>query len=121
MTEKKSTLDAINDALSVLGYPIHYGTAANIDKSQPWNYLVFSRDNISGNTNLSSYDTRYAVAVIHEDFVPEEDFRHVVAAMTSIPGMRFSGEAQFDYMAKPGTTNVVELMVVRFNKPEKRL
>lgn len=117
----KSTLDAINEALQeVFDYPIYYGTASNIDKTQPWNYIVFSRENISANANLTSYVHHYNVAIIHEDFIPEDMFYKTIDTILSIPGMKFEGEVIFDYMAKPGTTNVVELMVVRFYKAEKR-
>ena len=115
-----STLDKINDALESLGLPVYYGTASGIGKAQSWDYIVFGRENITGNANLTSKTHNYSVAVVHEDFVPEDVFDAVLDAMSTIPGMRWQGEAVFDYMAKPGTDDVVELMVVRFQKAEKR-
>lgn len=117
--ETKSILDAIKYALEPLGYPIYYGTAAGISKSQPWDYIVFGRENATGNNNNTSLTHHYTVAVIHEDYVPEDTIKDVLDAMLAIPGMRWAGEIVFDYMAKPGTTDVVELMVVRFDRPQK--
>ena len=115
-----STLDKINEAVQTIGLPVYYGTATGIGKGQPWNYIVFGRENATGNANLTSITHNYSVAIVHEDFVPEDILDAVLDAMSTIPGMRWQGEAIFDYMAKPGTTDIVELMVVRFQKAEKR-
>ena len=114
-----STLDKINECLQTLELPVYYGTAAGIGKAQSWNYVVFGRENATGNANLTSITHNYSVAIVHEDFVPEDVLGNVLKAMSTIPGMRWQGEAAFDYMAKPGTDDVVELMVVRFQKAEK--
>lgn len=114
-----STLDRINEALHSLDLPVYYGTATGLSKASAWNYIVFGRENATGNANLTSISHNYNVAVVHEDYVPEQTLYDVLEAMSAIPGMRWQGEIVFDYMAKPGTDDVVELMVVRFEKPEK--
>lgn len=114
----KSTLDLIREVLEPLDEHIAYGTITNLPSSERWDYTVFGRSEAEPSQNKTSITHYYTVAVVREDYVPEPYIHKVIAAMRSIPGMKWI-DAQFDYTTKTGTQLVVELMVLRFIKAEK--
>lgn len=115
-----ATLDLINAALSEVDELVYYGMATKLPNGAPWNYTVFSREPSSRSANKTGFTDVYAVAVVRENYVPEDVLPAVIEAMESIPGMRLSDSSvEYDYMAKPGTSDIAEMMVVRFSKARK--
>ena len=96
-----------------------YGTAAKIGRKDPWDYTVFGRENATMSANQTSLSTVYPVAVVRENYVPEGMEDQIVSAMRTIPGMKPTGEILFEYMVKPDSTDVVEMMVIRFSRSRK--
>lgn len=117
----KTTLDAINEALSGIDDNVIYGTARTLPKDAPWDYTVFGRRRTKLNTGLTSKGCEYDVAVVRENFVPEGMEEKVIGAMRAIPGMApVTGQSvQYYYDRKPGTNVTVEMMVVTFAKSSK--
>ena len=116
------TLDLIEEALKAIGDPVFYGVAAKLPKSSPWNYTVFSRSATSSGQNRTGYTDLFEVAVVRESYVPDGVLFDVVDAMEAIPGMRLSrsSSVEYRYDVKPGTSDAVEMMVVRFAKARRR-
>lgn len=99
--------------------PVKYGRI----KSPPadWNYIVFSRDRMKKTgTTGNDFSRYYKVVIVHEDFIPENQEKAVIAAMKQIKGLRLANEdIQYDYMAKSSTDMVVEMAVITFVEPLK--
>lgn len=117
---EKTTLDRISDALSSIEESgrVYYGTASKLPKGAPWNYTVFSRAPATASQNLTSISDAYEVAVVREDYVPEEHDKVVIDSMRSVPGMKLDAghDIEHVYQVKPGTRDTVEMMVIRFVK-----
>ena len=117
-----SVLDKINAALSEVDERVYYGMAPEnlLRNGAPWNYTVFSREPSSRNSSKTGFTDTYAVSVVREEYVPEDVLPAVIAAMESIPGMRLSdAPVEYDYARKPNTSDIAEMMVVRFTKARK--
>lgn len=113
-------LDDIETALKSVYPRVFYGTAAKIARNEPWNYIVFGREAADLSPNLTSLTTTYVVAYVHEDYTPEDAEERIISAMCAIPGVKPSGEgAIYEYQTKPGTTDVVEMLAIRFKCARK--
>ena len=105
-------LDEIEAALKTLGMPVFYGMQG-IGEAEEWNYIVFSRPKVSRSQSKHSKTKYFTVA---DDFDDE-----VEAAMREVAGVRLaSDDIEFDYVRKPNTGVVVELMAMRFYAAGKR-
>lgn len=113
------TLEKIEAALKEIDPRTYYGTAAKIGRDEPWDYTVFGRESATMNANYTSLTEVYPVAVIRENYVPESMEDAVLAAMRTIPGIKPTGDVVYDYMVKPGTTDIVEMMIIRFQRSRK--
>lgn len=119
----ETTLNRILDELKTIGdggsdEEVWYGVAAKHDLSKPWNYTVFSRDTTAISQNITSMSERYLVVVVRDDYVPSDMLGKVIDAMRRIPGFKLDSarDVEFVYDVKPGTTDPVEMMMVRFVK-----
>lgn len=115
------TLDSILAALEKVDESVYYGIASKHDQGKPWNYTVFSRERTTPKDNLTGYTERYLVAVVRENYVPEDEYLGVIEAVSEVPGMKLdtSQGIEYIYAAKPGTGDVVEMMEVHFLKGRK--
>lgn len=113
-------LNSIQEKLEAFDYPVFYGTAAKLPKNAPWNYIVFSRDEFNPTGNKTGDANTYNVAIVCEEYIPEDLPRQVIDSVTEIAGMRISNDkCQYVYDVKPGTTDTVEMLVLRFTRPKK--
>lgn len=114
-----SILDEIEEALKQVDARVFYGTAVKIKRDERWDYTIFGRESATLNTNNTSLSTIYPVAVVREDYVPECMESEIINALSGIPGLRPEGSIVYDYTVKPGTTDIVEMMVIRFRHSRK--
>lgn len=112
-------LDEIESVLKEYDNHVFYGTASKLNKNDSWDYIVFARDNVSLNTNHTSLTHHFAIAIVREDYVPEGLMEEITGRLKELPGMRIDGDILFDYMVKPGSTDTVEMMVIRCYKAVK--
>lgn len=123
MSEKKSTLDLIRNALEKFEDKdrIFYGTASKLPKGSPWDYTVFSRDTASPSDNLTSISDGFIVFVVREAYVPEGTEKLVLDALKDVPGLRLESDRDIEYRydVKPGTKDTVEGMMMHFRKARK--
>lgn len=114
-------LNRIKEALEAVDPNVYYGMAGTVDDGDLWDYLVFARKSLSAADQRTGYVDTYRVAIVRENFIPNETVFQVVDAMLSIPGMRLASNAfDYDYATKGKTNTVVELLVLEFTKPVKR-
>ena len=108
-------LDDIQAALETVDDQVFYGAAHNIPTSGPWEYIVFARQSLSHNANITSFTDRIEVVIVRESYVPVEDIYSVMQAMTAIPGVRLAqDDCRFDAIYKPDTDDCVEAVSIPF-------
>lgn len=101
---------------------VFYGSADDIANNVLWQYTVFWRDRTTRNQNNTGFTDYYSVAIVHENFVPDEMIYLMISKMEELPGVRLSTEdIRFDYSAKPGTNAVVEIATLTFCCSRKRV
>lgn len=113
-------LNEIRDKLESLDMgPVQYGRITEIPEE--WNYLVFGRSRMrKAGTSRTDYNRYYTVAIVHEDYIPEDVELKVIKALKEIKGLNVSQEdIQYDYTIKKGNGNVVEVAVLTFFEPIK--
>ena len=99
--------------------PVRYGRI----KTPPadWNYVVFARDRMSkSGSSGNDFNRYYSVAIVHEDYIPEDMEKRVLGAMKKIKGLRLANDnIQYDYMVKSNSDTVVEMAVMTFTEALK--
>ena len=114
-------LQAIEAALREVQEPVFYGSADDVGNSALWNYIVFFRDTTTRSDTNTSYTDRYTVALIHENWVPNELIDAVIEKMEAIKGMRMAkADVDFEYTRKPSTNAVIEVAVIPFIHTRKK-
>lgn len=115
-------LEDIQTKLNEIDSNVFYGMADEEKVSNEWNYIVFMRRALSISDQKQGYSDRYAVAIIRENFIPEELVDQTIDKMLEIKGMRIaSPDCQYSYVKKPNTNVVVELLTIEFVKARKRV
>lgn len=113
-------LETISKALENAGLPVWYGAAKNLTAGDVWNYIVFYRTQLNTSTNKTGFQDVYQVAIVCEDYVPDETIQTVLDCMLAIPGMKLTQNAgTYQYTRKPNTDQVVELLALDFVRPSK--
>lgn len=114
LTEIKRKLEEIDPN-------VFYGMVDKSVAAKAWDYTVFGRKNLSAAANKTGYTTYYWVAIVREDFVPEGTEISVIDKMLEIDGMRLSStDGQYEYIMKPNTNTVIEVLTLEFYKADKR-
>lgn len=111
-------LNEIKEKLETVCDHVSYGLAPDIEE---WNYIIYGRRSykVSDKNNKDATE-HYFVAIVHEDYIPEDMPARVIEAMTAIPGMRVTtGNQNYHYAEKGGTDMVVELLELEFSRVRK--
>lgn len=113
-------LETIKETLEAVGLPVWYGAAKTLTAQDVWDYIVFYRTSLTTSTNKTSFSHTYEVAIVCEEYVPDETVQKVISGMLSIPGVKFVGNGgTYNYTRKPNTDQVVEVLTLDFVKPAK--
>ena len=114
-------MNEIQNKLYELDPKVFYGMVYKEEITNDWNYIVFRRKALSVSDTKKGYSDRFIIAIIREDYIPEGFETQVIDKMLEIDGMRLaSPDCQYDYMQKPNTNIVVELLTMEFVKARKR-
>lgn len=115
-------LELIESKLQEVLNPVFYGTAGNVENIDLWNYIVFWRDSTKRSANNTSFTDYYTVAIIHENWVPDDLIEQIITNMESIRGVRLANsDVDFNYSRKPSTDAVIEIATLTFCCPRKRV
>lgn len=115
-------LQQIEAKLKEVSDKVFYGAADDIGNSALWNYIVFFRDSVKRGTNNTSFTDYFTVAIIHENWVPDEMIEATISNMESLPGMRLANnDIEFNYSSKPSTNAVIEIATLTFARARKRV
>lgn len=111
--------EKIREKLEELDPLVFYGRAGSLNEEVLWNYMVFFRERRSPSENKTGKTYLFHVAIVRENEIPEGLDEEVIKKITEIPGVRLSGDAQYDYTIKPNTGAAVEVLDITFAKPMK--
>lgn len=115
-------LQTIETALKTVMPLVFYGSADDVGNASLWDYIVFFRDHTSRNQSNSGFTDYYTVALVHENWVPDELISDTIAALEALPGIRLaSQDISFDYTRKPSTNAVIEIASLSFSRSRKRV
>ena len=113
-------LDLIEQALSTVDLNVTFGIADPKDIDAPWNYIVYFRTKLRPNENKNSLTDYFTVAVVRENYVPDDVAYDIIDAMLKIPGMRLaSDDMEYDYLKKDDDIRI-EVMTLSFCRAKKR-
>lgn len=113
-------LEDIKTALEKVDPRVYYGAAGTLEDGDIWDYIVFSRKTLNVTGGQTGVADGYQVAIVRENFIPEETVDAVIEAMRTVPGMRLAGnEFSYYYETKPKTSTVLEMLIIDFKKARK--
>lgn len=113
--------DTIEKTLKNIDNNVHYGKVPESYLRGEWNYLVFGKSKLkpSGSNNINLTDT-YWVAIIRENYIPDELVFNIIDELNSIPGLKLtSDDGNYEYIFKGKTDLVVEILTLSFSKTKK--
>lgn len=99
---------------------VYYGMVDESAKDTAWNYIVFNRVSFSTGANKTGYSDLFDVHIIRENFIPEGIDIDVISKMKELAGVRpISGVGEYQYIQKPNTNIVVEMLTLHFVRARK--
>lgn len=113
-------LNEIKEKLQKIDSRVFYGMVCNTVRETDWNYIVFNRKPTKIGKNRTGYSYYFSVNIIREEFIPEGLDLTVIEKMLEIPGMRLAeNDMEYNYILKPNTDTVVEMLSIDFVRPVK--
>lgn len=100
---------------------VHYGRIPESQINEDWNYFVFGKSTLrpTGTSNIDLIDN-YWVAIVRENYIPDELVFDVIDKLNSIPGLKLTNEdGNYEYVFKNKTDLVVEILTLSFSKVKK--
>lgn len=116
-------LSDIEAKLQKLDSRVCYGVIDNTIKQSPvWDCIVFGRSNIKYPSNKTSASDYFDVLVIRENYIPDGLDTEIIKALTSLDGVKLAGDtASFNYIQKPNTDTVIEMLNISFVRARKNV
>ena len=115
-------LNEIKEKLEEVDPNIFYGAVDRKMEKEIWDYIVFNRTVLSPSANKTGYTDGYIIHIVREEFIPEGTAEAVIEKMLEIKGMRLAGtDSEYEYMVKPKTDAVVEMLSIEFVKARKKV
>lgn len=113
-------LKDIESKLQGFGLPVYYGMVDDRQREMVWDYFVFNRQSIRTTGNKTAASDYFVVHVIRENYVPEGTEDEIIEELTALPGVRRTTEdCTFQYVQKPNTNTVVEMLSIPFVRARK--
>lgn len=113
-------LTEINTKLLELNTNVWYGMSEEVTNLETLDYIVFFRDYTTFNQEKQSFSDYYTVAIVQENYIPEDYFLQVIQKMTEIKGMKVTNDnINYDYTKKPNTDTIIEIATINFVKARK--
>ena len=102
---------------------VYYGAAQDDEENITlWNYIVFWRGRTTRNQNNTGFTDYYSVAIVHENWVPDEMIEATISKIETLPGVRLANsDIDFNYTRKASTNAVIEIATLTFGHARKRV
>ena len=114
-------LEDIKNKLLEIDDSVYYGMVNSEKKETLWDYIVFNRTSMKPSANKTGYTDGFIVHIVREEWIPEGVAETVINKMCEIDGMRLANtEMQYNYVPKPNTDIVVEMLSIEFVIPRKK-
>lgn len=113
-------LEDIEAKLKQIDTAVDYGMVKRYRAETEWNYIVFNRVEVRFSTQKTSASDAFEVHIVRENYVPDGMEDSVVALLEELPGVRVAGNGTFEYVSKPNTDCVVEMLTIPFVRARKR-
>lgn len=115
-------LNEIEKALKELDNNVYYGISTHNEKCE-WNYIVFNRKKIKpSGKNLLGFTDYYSITIVRENYIPEGFEREVIEKIEKDTMLKIAdNEYMYNYLIKPNTNTVVELLTMDFVKAKRRV
>lgn len=115
-------LNEIKTKLEEIDPRVYYGMVDRSIRETEWNYIVFNRQPLRITGNGTGYSDYFDVHIIREDYIPEGLYEQVIAKLSEINGVRITGETHdYEYVQKPNTNTVVEMLTLHFVRARKNV
>lgn len=117
-------LDQIKAALeAAFDLPVYYGTSAEASGHAVYDYIVFWRDRVAWKVgSRGDYTNYYTVALVRQNYIPEEETLTILDALRDIPGLKETSDGiTYSYLTKPGTALALEVAEYHFLEAKKRV
>lgn len=112
-------LEDIEAKLKEIDDHVFYGMAGDSMRETRWNYIVFNRVNIKYPNNKTAASDYFDVHIIRENYIPDGLDAVVAEKLCALPGVRLGGDGTFNYVQKPNTDIVVEILTIPFVRARK--
>lgn len=113
-------LEDIERVLKEFDPNVYYGMVSESRAETKWDYIVFNRTNIKPSVNKTSSTDYFDVHIIRENYVPEGIDTEIIKKLCALEGVRLGGtDCTFDYVQKPNTDIVVEMLTIPFMRARK--
>ena len=119
-------LEDVKNTLKEIDPLVFYGLVPSTLKDENgkavdvWDYIVFNRSKLKNYANKTSFGDRFEVHIVREEFIPEGIDIEVITKLTALPGVKLADEdGTYDYMMKPNTDTVVEMLTLTFTRGRK--
>lgn len=115
-------LNEIEKTLKELDNNVYYGISTH-DEECEWNYIVFNRKKIKPSSkNLLGFTDYYSITIVRENYIPEGFEREVIEKIEKDTMLKIAdNEYMYNYLIKPNTNTVVELLTMDFVKAKRRV
>ena len=115
-------LSDIEAKLQELDPNVFYGVVDRNKLGTVWNCIVFGRTNVKPSTNKTSASDYFDVLIIRENYIPEGFDTEIIKTLTELDGVRLAGnDGRFDYVQKPNTNTVIEMLTLSFVRARKNV
>lgn len=112
-------LEDIEAKLKEIDNHVFYGMADDSVRETKWDYTVFNRSNIKYPGNKTAATDYFDVHIIRENYIPDGLDALVVEKLCALPGVRLGGDGTFNYVQKPNTNIVIEMLTIPFMRARK--
>ena len=113
-------LEDIESKLREVAPCVYYGMVDKSRKETEWNYIVFNRKSIKHSGNRTADTDYFDVHIIRENYIPDKFEDGIITRLCALPGVRLaSADSVYQYVAKPNTNIVVEMLTISFIRARK--
>lgn len=113
----------IRDKLLGIDSNVFYGmaTADDLKRMSTWDYLIFGQDHIRKKSQTSTdFQGYWYVTIVREEYIPDETVFDIIERLETIGGLRLADQDfAYDYVTKPNTNLVLEILELTFTKTKK--